>query len=56
MKVEILKTDERLGIKEGEVYKAVRYALDSSKVSLLERIPDGYEPECNQYLDEVKVL
>lgn len=57
MKVKILKDDERLGVKAGEVYEAEPYWLDpSEKVSLLSRIPDGYEPECNQYREAVEIL
>jgi len=54
MKVMILKTDDHLGVKEGEVYDAQRYHLDPhEKVTLLARDPDGYDPSCNQYFDEV---
>lgn len=54
MKVKILETDERLGIKAGEIYEAKRYQLDPhEKLSLLAREPDGYCPECNQYLHQV---
>ena len=41
-------------IKEGEVYEARRYQLDpQEKVTLIGREPDGYDPECNQYINEV---
>lgn len=54
MKVKILETDKRLGIKKGEIYKAERYRYDPhEKISLLSREPDGYEPMCNQYLSDV---
>ena len=57
MKVEILKTDKRLGIKKGEVYNAIRYWLDpKEKVTLLSRVLDGYNPHCNQYFEEIKIL
>ena len=55
MRVKILKTDKRLGVKQGEIYEAQRYALDPGKVTLLRREPDGYDPSCNQYLSEVAV-
>lgn len=52
MRVKILETDERLGIKKGEIYTAQRYHYDpTEKVSLLARESDGYNPECNQYFD-----
>lgn len=54
MRIKILKTNERLGVKEGEIYKAQRYTYDpTEKVTLLSREPDGYDPECNQYVCEV---
>ena len=54
MKVKILETDDRLGIKKGEVYEAERYKYDpQEKVSLLSRVADGHNPMCNQYLSSV---
>lgn len=51
MKVKILETDERLGVIAGEIYEAERYRYDpQEKVTLLSREPDGYDPECNQYI------
>lgn len=55
MKVIILKSDKNTGVKEGEIYEAERYQLDSSKVVLLRRVPDGYDPMCTEYLDNVVV-
>lgn len=57
MKVEILKSDKRLGVKKGEMYKARPYSLDpGAKVELISRIPDGYDPMCSQYRNEVKIV
>jgi len=54
MKVKILETSERLGVKKGGIYKAQRYTYDpTEKVTLLSREPDGYDPGCNQYVNEV---
>ena len=54
MRVKILETDDRLGIKAGEIYSAQRYQYDPhEKISLMAREPDGYDPECNQYKYEV---
>ena len=56
MIVEILKTDERLGIKSGQLYEAKKYWLDPDKVTLLRRLtkkerkPIGKEPLINQYI------
>ncbi len=57
MKVKILETSERLGVKKGEIYNANRYVYDpTEKVTLLSRESDGYDPKCNQYVDEVAFL
>lgn len=57
MQVEILNTDKRLGVKAGEVYEAEPYGPDpASKVRLIGRVPDGYDPECTQYRHEVRFL
>lgn len=56
MKVKNLKTEKRLGIKEGEIYEATTYPLDPAKVILVSRIPDGYEPLCTQYRDSVEII
>jgi beta-N-acetylglucosaminidase len=46
--------DDRLGVKAGEEYIAETYWLDPRKVTLLTRIPDGYDPQCNQYRSDVE--
>ena len=57
MRVKVLKTDNGLGIKAGEIYESEPYRLDpSEKVTLLSRIPDGYDPMCNQYREEIEIL
>lgn len=57
MKVRVLKTDKRLGIKKDEIYEASYYWLDPHcKVTLIKRIPDGYDPSCNQYIHEIEIL
>lgn len=57
MRVRIKKTCEHTGIKEGEIYKAERYSGDPmSKVVLLSREPDGYDPCCTEYFYNVEVL
>lgn len=56
MRVRIKETDNRLGVKAGEIYKAKRYWLDPDKITLLAREPDGYDPCCNQYKHEVEIL
>lgn len=63
MIVEILKSDERTGVKKGQIYEAKRYWLGpNSKVTLLRRLtkkdrrPIGKEPNCNEYFHNVKVI
>lgn len=55
MQVLILKTEQRLGVKAGEVYEASTYRYDPEKVSLDGRVPDGYDPGCNQYKSSIGV-
>jgi len=57
LKVRILKDEDRLGIKKGEVYEAKSYWLDPSlKYTLIGRVPDGYDPSCNVYRSEVEIV
>ena len=56
MKVKILKSCISTGVKEGELYNASFYSFDESKVMLETRIPDGYEPECTEYRENLEVL
>ena len=54
MKIKILETNKRLGVVAGEVYQAKRYHMDpTEKYELLGREPDGHDPECSQYINEV---
>ena len=55
--VRIKKTDAHTGVKKNEVYAATSYTLDpAEKVTLLRRLPDMHEPQCNQYWNNVVVL
>lgn len=52
MKVELLKSDKRFGIKKGEIYDAFAYPLDPmTKVQILDK---KGEPICNVYRVDVK--
>lgn len=46
----------QLGLRAGEQYLALPYWLDPGKVTLLARLPDGHDPQCNQYTNEVRWL
>lgn len=50
--VQILTTDARTGVIAGETYVARTYPYDN-KVTLLARVPDGHDPEVNQYWSDV---
>lgn len=54
MEVLILRSCKQTGVKSGEVYTARRRA-HSSKIELLERVPDGHDPSCLEYMSNVAV-
>lgn len=57
MIVEIIKDDPRCGLKVGDQFEAIRYWLDpQEKVTLLRRISDGWVPDCNEYIHNVKFV
>ena len=56
MIVQLLEDDSRFNIKKGEIFEAQIYHLDPEKITLLKRLPDGFDPECNQYRGSVKIL
>jgi len=53
MKVKLLDDDERFGLKKGDIFQAKKYKYDPDKMSLLERESDGFDPECNQYKEDL---
>lgn len=51
-----LKTDdERFKLNAGDELVCVNYPLDA-KVTVLYRISDGFDPECNQYMADVEFI
>jgi hypothetical protein len=57
MIVELLKSEPRFKIKKGQRFYAKPYSLDpSSKVELLSRVSDGFEPNCTEYRTNVKIV
>lgn len=54
--VRVLKTDDRLALTADELYIATAYWLDPGKVTLLRRVDDGFNPECNQYAQTVEFV
>jgi hypothetical protein len=47
--------DSRFGLAAGDIVRTLRYPWDT-KVSVLFRESDGFEPECSQYLRDVAFL
>ncbi|MBA7556406.1 hypothetical protein ES705_49114 [subsurface metagenome] len=56
MIVQLLEDDPRFKLKKGEIFEAQVYQLDPEKITLLKRLSDGFDPECNQYRESVKIL
>lgn len=47
--------DPRFGLEAGDILRCIQYPYDA-KVTVLFREWDGYNPECNQYLNAVAFL
>ena len=56
MVVQLLEDDPKFKLKRGERFEAQVYWLDPGKITLLKRLSDGFNPECNQYRGSVKIL
>lgn len=57
MLVKLKKDEPRFKIFAGDIFEAEPYWLDpQTKVSLLKRISDGYDPECNEYMSNVELI
>lgn len=52
----IVADNPDFGLSAGDVVIAEPYWLDPEKVSVLWRERDGYEPDCNQYRNDVKPI
>ena len=53
--VRLIDDDERFGLREGDELLVRKYPYDA-KVTVIKRISDGFEPECNQYYDSVEYV
>ena len=53
MRVMLLADDDRFKLKKGDVFDAKRYRYDPDKISLLNRVCDGFDPGCNQYKESL---
>ena len=54
--VRLKKDDKRLGLKAGDVLEVVPYVLDPEKYTVVRRISDNFDPECNVYVYEVETI
>ena len=55
--VRIVHDDPRLGLTAGEDFAAIPYRLDpGSKVTLLRRLSDGWNPQCNAYNRDIQFI
>ena len=56
-KIRMLKSDERLGFKEGDIYKVERYRFDPDKLTAIQKVPDdgvyGRDGGFNVYRESV---
>jgi len=52
--VKVKKDDRRFGLKAGDILKVHPYWIDPSKYTVVCRVSDGYDPECNVYTYEVE--
>lgn len=51
----IVDGDPRFGLEPGDIVRCVKYPYDS-KVTVLFREEDCYDPSCNQYMTDVEFL
>lgn len=54
--VRLKEDDERFKLKRGDVLRVHRYAYDPGKYTVVERVSDGFDPECNIYSYQVERL
>jgi hypothetical protein len=54
--VRLKEDDPRFKMKEGDILRVERYWLDPQKYTVLERVSDGFDPECNVYASQVERL
>lgn len=54
--VKLKNDDKRFKLKAGDLLEVEPYWLDPSKYTVIQRIPDGYNPECNVYSYEVEPI
>ncbi|MFD7161301.1 hypothetical protein ACFV9C_42415 [Kribbella sp. NPDC059898] len=53
---ELLENDDVTGLKAGDVLLCEPYELNPGKLTVICRLTDGYDPQCNQYLRSVRPI
>lgn len=57
MIVRMKQDDERMSLRKGDVLEVVPYPLDpAEKFTVLRRLSDDFDPECNVYRHQVEVI
>lgn len=52
----LTEDDERFAMRAGDVLLCIPYLPDPVKLTVICRISDGYDPECNVYLSQVQPM
>jgi len=53
---ELVKDDPDFGLKAGDILECIPYHLDpQEKLTVVQRVSDGYDPECNVYRSSVRL-
>lgn len=55
MVFELRQDDDRFNLSKGDRLLCINYPYDS-KVTVLRRLSDGFDPECNQYMQSVQFI
>ena len=55
MIVRMLEDDPRMKLSKGDVLKVRPSGWDDEKVEVIERVSDGFDPECNLYRHQVEI-
>lgn len=50
----LIEDDPRMGLSAGDVLRCEPYWLDHDKLTVIERVADGFNPECNVYRSQVE--
>lgn len=53
LRVMMAEGDPRFGLYKGDLLEVVPYRLDPSKLAVIRRVHDGFDPECNVYRSQV---